>query len=126
MGFNRFMARSELDFVAWGLYYGILLTIEKLGLGNLLKRTWAPIQHLYVLVIVMIGWVFFRADNFSYSLNYIKTLFGIHGQGLIDRQALYYVHDYGLLFSIAILCSTPIINKLIMAIEKALIRSFIH
>nr|WP_309098531.1 MBOAT family protein [Fredinandcohnia onubensis] len=110
---------ASWTFVAWGLYYGILLTIEKLGLGKLLKRTWAPIQHLYVLVIVMIGWVFFRADNFSYSLNYIKTLFGIHGQGLVDRQALYYIHDYGLLYSIAILCSTPIINKLILAMEKS-------
>ena len=67
---------ANFTFIAWGLYYGIILVIERLFLGKLLDQN--PLKflnHLYVLIIVVIGWVFFRADNIYLALSYIKGLF---------------------------------------------------
>ncbi|MBJ6949612.1 hypothetical protein JG666_20335, partial [Vibrio cholerae] len=71
---------ASWTFIAWGLYYGFIISIEKAGFEKILNKLWKPLQHAYVLLIVMIGWVFFRADNFAYSFQYLKAMFGIDGQ----------------------------------------------
>ena len=64
---------ASWTFMAWGFYYGVIICLERLGLKNILAKTWRPIQHAYVLFIVLIGWVFFRADNFTYSFEFITN-----------------------------------------------------
>ena len=56
------------NFLFWGFYYGILLLIEKLVLGKYIRRLPAPVQHLYTMVIVVIGWVFFASPDHGYGL----------------------------------------------------------
>ena len=51
-------------FVVWGLYYGAFLIIERVGLLEILEKH-RIIRHVYLLLVVMVGWVFFRADTFS-------------------------------------------------------------
>ncbi|WP_096272590.1 MBOAT family O-acyltransferase [Paucisalibacillus globulus] len=100
---------ASWTFMAWGFYFGVLIVLERLWLGKLLSKLYSPIQHLYLIVIVMIGWVFFRADNFSYSFEYIQTMFGINQTKLIDGQAIIFLNDYWITFIIAIVFSMPII-----------------
>ncbi len=59
----------------------------------------------------MIGWVFFRADNFAYSFQYLKAMFGISGQSFIDDNTMLYVHEYIIVFLIAFIAATPILKK---------------
>ena len=66
--------------MAWGFYYGVLPVFERLGWGKFLTRLPRILQHLYVLLIVMVGWIFFRADNFVYSFQYLKPCFSPEGQ----------------------------------------------
>lgn len=99
---------ASWTFMAWGFYYGILIAIEHLGWGKILEKAWRPLQHLYVIFIVMIGWVFFRADNFSYSFEFLQTMFGLNGKALLDPTALMYLHDKLYLFILALLFSMPI------------------
>lgn len=99
---------ASWTFMAWGFYYGLIISIERLGWSKILDRAWRPVQHLYVLLIVMIGWVFFRADNFSYSFEFIQTMFGANGTGAIDNTALLYLHDKTYLFVLAAFFSLPI------------------
>lgn len=99
---------ASWTFLAWGFYYGIILLVEKVALSKILVRLWEPLQHLYVILVVMIGWVFFRADNFSYSFQYIKTMFGLNGKPFLENITLFYLHDYGVILLLGILFSAPI------------------
>ena len=70
---------ASWNFVVWGLYHGSFLIIERAGFHKLLIRLWKPVQHFYVILVVMIGWVFFRADTIGYALQYLQRMFYIPG-----------------------------------------------
>ena len=101
---------ASWTFIAWGLYFGFFIAIEKAFLNKVLSKIYTPIRHLYLIMVVMIGWVFFRADNFHYAFNYIKCLFGINGNILYDNSTLIYLNDYIYIIIVAIIFSTPIIR----------------
>lgn len=100
---------ASWTFMAWGFYFGILIVIERLGLLKVLEKLPRLLQHIYLLFLVMIGWVFFRADDFGYSAEYLKTMFGLNGTPLYDYQAMIFSNDYWIVFVIGILSSIPII-----------------
>lgn len=66
---------ASWNFIVWGGYHGLFLAAEKAGLSRLLERTWSPFRHLYALLVIMIGWVFFRADNLTHALAYLHAMF---------------------------------------------------
>lgn len=113
---------ASWTFMAWGFYYGILISIERAGFGKVLNKLWTPIQHLYVIILVMVGWVFFRADNFTYSFDYLKTMFGLNSSAWIDSTTYLHLHDSTYIFVLAILFALPIypyvMNKLNVYQEK--------
>lgn len=100
---------ASWTFMAWGFYYGVIISLERLGLSKILEKLWRPLQHVYVLLIVMIGWVFFRADSFDYSFNYIQTLFGFSGTQALDNATFLYMNDYGYVFILGIIFSMPVV-----------------
>jgi alginate O-acetyltransferase complex protein AlgI len=110
---------ASFTFMAWGFYYGLLICLERAGLDKVLNRMWRPFRHVYSMILVMIGWVFFRADNFGYSFEYIQSMFGLNHQGLVDVTTLKYVHDDTYLFIIAILFSLPIYHWIKRSIERS-------
>ncbi|RSK28525.1 MBOAT family protein [Bacillus sp. HMF5848] len=110
---------ASWTFMAWGLYYGLFIALEKAGLSRLLSKLWRPLQHSYVLIIVIIGWVFFRADNFMYSFEFIQTMFAGNSTVLIDRTAQFYLHEYWYVYVLAIVCATPILPFLQEKMEQA-------
>ena len=61
-------------FIAWGLYHGGFLMLERFGLGRIVGRAPRLLRHAYALLAVMIGWVFFRADNLPHALRYLGAL----------------------------------------------------
>jgi alginate O-acetyltransferase complex protein AlgI len=65
---------ASWTFVVWGLYHGAFQIVERLGLAAMLARTWRPLRHLYALVVVMFGWVLFRADSFGHALAFFAAL----------------------------------------------------
>lgn len=100
---------ASWTFMAWGFYYGVLITVERLGFSLWLEKLWRPLQHIYLLFIVMIGWVFFRADDFGYSLAYIQRMFGWGIDGILDSQSYIYLNDYWYIFLFGILFSLPVL-----------------
>jgi alginate O-acetyltransferase complex protein AlgI len=68
---------ASWTFVVWGLYHGFFLVLERLGLDRIINRLWRPLQHLYMLLVVMVGWVFFRSDDFQYAGKYLSAMFGM-------------------------------------------------
>lgn len=67
----------------------------------------------------MIGWVFFRADNFAFSFQYLKAMFGMQGQSFIDDNTMLYVHEYIIVFIIAFIAATPILKRIKNILELA-------
>ncbi len=63
------------NFIAWGLYYGIILLAEKMLYGNALKRMPKTVCHIYTLFIVVVGWVFFVSPDFGSAFKYLKIMF---------------------------------------------------
>lgn len=96
------------NFIVWGLYYGVILILEKLFVGKYINRLWKPFQHIYTMSIVIIGWVFFRSNSMIYARNYLFVMLGLRGQPLIDTQAIYYLIQYRYAFIISIIAATPV------------------
>ena len=67
---------ANWTFVVWGLYHGVWSLIEHLGLKNVLKKLPKVLCKVYCMLVVIIGWVFFRSDNLDYACRYIWTMFG--------------------------------------------------
>lgn len=75
---------ANFTFIVWGLYHGLFLVIERIGFGNWLGRRGAWLQHAYTLLVVMVGWVFFRAEDMTHALGYLQTMFGLAGEKLVN------------------------------------------
>jgi alginate O-acetyltransferase complex protein AlgI len=67
---------ASWSFVVWGLFHGTFLVLERLGLAGAVKRLWAPLRHVYLLLVVAIGWVFFRADTLRAAAAFLRAMFG--------------------------------------------------
>lgn len=66
---------ASWTFVVWGLYNGLFIVIERIFLGNILsKNKFKFLNHVYTILVFMIGWVFFRSDSISYAIEYINKL----------------------------------------------------
>ncbi|KEK09188.1 MBOAT family O-acyltransferase [Lysinibacillus fusiformis] len=104
---------ASWNFVIWGLYFGLLITLEKVFLLKYLKGCFPIIAHVYTLCIVLIGWVFFEFDHLSVAIGYIGTMFGVNQSILLDNTTLYYLTTNCLLFIISVFCSTPFPKRLL-------------
>ncbi|MGM9642472.1 MAG: MBOAT family O-acyltransferase [Eubacteriales bacterium] len=70
---------ASMNFVLWGLYFGIILIIEKLVLGKVLKKTPKFIKHIYALFLIVMGWVLFNFTDTAQMFAFIGRLFGTAG-----------------------------------------------
>ncbi len=66
---------ANITFIAWGIYNGLLLVIERLGFAKLLSRAPVVVQRIYLIFAVVIGWVFFRADSLDHAMAYLTRMF---------------------------------------------------
>lgn len=96
------------NFVAWGLYFGVLLVLEKLFLGKFLQKLPAFVQHLYTMFLVVVSWVIFSWGDCADGMGYLKTMFGIEGCGGFDNTTLYLLLSFAVLLIIAVIGSTRV------------------
>lgn len=97
---------ASWTFMAWGFYYGLLISLEKWFLLKWLERIPRFFRHVYLLLIVMIGWVFFRADNFNYAFDYLQAMFRF--DNLVDYTTILLVSDYYLFILLAVILAFPV------------------
>lgn len=106
-------------FLIWGLYHGFFLVIERLGLKSFLNSSPALFRYFYTLLVVMIGWVFFRAETFDKAYYFLKTMFGF-GTGTEKAMYLEEVIQLNVIIAIifGVFLSTPIINNLFFGKDR--------
>ena len=99
---------ASWNFVLWGIYYGILLLIEKFVLGKYLKKLPGVFQHIYCMFFVMLGWNLFVFDDMSAGISFARALFGTYGAGFCSRETLYLLYNNAVLLVLLILGSTQL------------------
>ncbi|QUH27592.1 MBOAT family O-acyltransferase [Vallitalea guaymasensis] len=102
---------ASWNFVLWGLYFGLIIAVEKAFLLKFINRLWKPIRHVYALLLILIGWVLFSFDNLTDGIEYLKIMFGFSSVPIMNNQFVYYLYTNLILIIILIILSTPIIKK---------------
>ncbi|WP_297438032.1 MBOAT family protein [uncultured Clostridium sp.] len=102
---------ASFNFIVWGLYYGLILFIEKMFLKDILDKLPSFLSHFYTMFFIIIGWVFFASPDMTYALDYIKLLFSAGSLGLFDMSAFYYLSNYLIIFVVLIVLCTPLPYK---------------
>ena len=98
---------ASYNFILWGLYFFILICIEKYGLLNLLNKH-KLISHIYTIFFILVGWVLFAVIDLNQIINFFKKMF-IFNAG---NEWIYYLRNYIITYNIAIIFSTSFLKKI--------------
>lgn len=100
------------NFIIWGLYFAVLLVVEKTFLLKYLERS-KVLSHIYVLFTVVVSFVIFNASSITQVLADIGGMFGKGGLPLVSAEALYYLKSYAVIGVLAIVGATPLPKKIV-------------
>jgi alginate O-acetyltransferase complex protein AlgI len=75
-------------FLVWGLYHAALIVLERAGVEARMKRLPAPVRHIYLLIVVMVGWVVLRSATLGNALLFLRTLAGLNASASQARQVI--------------------------------------
>lgn len=103
---------ANWTFILWGLYYGCLLLLEKFFLREKLEKLPKPISHIYTLLVVLIGWVFFMSPNITTAFTTLQKMISIGATTFANNQAKFILKSYFILFVLAILLSTKVYDRI--------------
>lgn len=106
------------NFVMWGLYYFVILFIEKLFLLKALDKLPKFFRHVYALLLIIIGWVIFASDDVSVLLPYLGSMFGANGA--IGGMDVYTLLTKAVLLIICCIASTELPKKLFLSAAGAM------
>ena len=109
---------ASWNFVVWGLFFGVLLMLEKWlkpdRLPNLLRRG-------YVLLAVVISFVIFNAANLSQAAGDLAGMFGLAGLPLSTGETVYYLRSYGIVLASALIGATPLVKNLAVRLPERVV-----
>ena len=98
---------ASWNFLFWGLYFGVILILEKGFLLKILKKLPVFVQHIYTLFLVLVSWAIFAVEDFTQLKGYLRAMFGMASGGGMDGNFLYYLASYLPILIIAAVASTP-------------------
>lgn len=98
---------ASWSFLVWGLFHGAFLVLERLGLGTVLKRIGRVPAHIYTLLVVLIGWVFFRVEQLDEAFDFVLKMFAFKGADIQLTTWTYFMNPVlFLLYPFAFLSSS--------------------
>lgn len=109
---------ASWNFVLWGLYFGVLLMLEKAFLLKALQKVPAVIRHLYALFFIVLGWGIFYFTDFAAMGGFLRTLFTVGDAGLISDRALAYVAGFLPWLVVCGVASTPLVGRIAARIDR--------
>lgn len=105
------------NFIAWGLYFALLLIAEKFWLLKYLKKS-RVLGHIYVALLIIVSFAIFDASSLTQAFSNIGAMFGAGGYPVICAEALYYLRSFAVVLVIALIGSTPLPKRMVSRIEK--------
>ena len=103
---------AHVNFVLWGLYYFAFLVLEKFILKKVFLKLPSFVLHIYTIVVILVGWVIFRAEGISATLKTIKSMFIPFVTKTTWQEILIYLESYWVYIVVGIILSMPIFPKL--------------
>lgn len=104
---------AEINFILWGMYFGLFMLIEKKFLLKVLGRIPSVFAHMYTLIIIALSWVLFAIEgNGRDALLYMGNMFGFGTTHLIDTDTIYYLSNYKVVLLVCTLFSIPVFNRI--------------
>ena len=108
---------ASWNFILWGLFFGVLIIIERLGFGKILEKLPSAVSMLYTFVMVLFGWVLFDTDTLADAGKYYAAMFGAGGS-LVDSYARYTIASNAVMLVLCILISGGLGSRLISFCEE--------
>lgn len=108
---------ASWNFMIWGLFFGVLLCLEKLVLLRYLER-WKWLGHIYTAIAVIISFVIFDSANMTAAFHVIRDMFGFGGLPLINTESLYLLRSYAGLLCFSAVAATPLLKHLAVKLTK--------
>ena len=109
---------ASWNFVLWGIYYFVLLMLERYVLGGFLRKCPQTLRILLTFLLVAIGWMLFAFPDLAQMSDYLKAMFGANG--LIDEQSFWYFKNHLFYFLCAVIASTPLFHQIYLRTKAAL------
>ena len=106
------------NFIIWGLFFGVLLLIEKFFTLKYLEKS-KVICHIYTLMAAILSFVIFNATDMKEGFAYIGGMFGAGGIPFVSAETLYYLHSYAVIFVLAIIGATPIVKNTAIKLSES-------
>ena len=103
------------NFIVWGIYYGVVLVLEKYVWAAMVDRWPSVLQHFYALVLVLVGWVFIFSPSLGAALRYLFAMVG-GGAGFASKEVFFVILTHWLFYLLAVIGSTTIGSRLLRAI----------
>lgn len=103
---------ANWTFIIWGLFHGVLIIIERLGLGVVLNRAPKIIAHSYLIFAICISWVFFRSDSLPEAINYLGAMFNFQNQTNLEFLNYYFSSELLVVLLLATVLSMPVYDKI--------------
>lgn len=108
---------ASWSFALWGLYFAVLLIVEKLVLARILNRLPAFFRHIYALFFILLGWVLFRTEDFSQLAALLRTLF-TGGAAVTAEPFVFVLRQYGIELLLGALLCTPLGKRFLEMLDR--------
>lgn len=105
---------ASWNFIFWGILHGAVISIEKIcNIPYKVNRAcWGKEYRIIVLLVVIFGWVLFRAENMSKAYAYIMAMLGMGKGGLIDNNFIFFLREYFVIIMLSIVCACPVFQSI--------------
>ena len=124
-GLTGFWHGASWNFIIWGLYFGILLVIEKFILGKYLSKT-KVIKYIYTSIIVIISFIIFNSNSVSAILNSVGNMFNLTNIDFVNKETIYYLKSYLTLLVVSIIAATPLVKNIIVKLQTTKLNKIIN
>ena len=116
---------ASWNFIIWGLYFGIILVIEKFITGKYIAKT-KVFKYIYSLLIIVISFLIFNSNNTKEIFNSLKNMFLLNNIELINPETIYYLKSYLVILVISIISATPLLKTIITKLRNTKLNKLIN
>lgn len=117
---------AQWNFIIWGIYFGVILILEKLVLQKYLSKIPKVFTIIYTLTIIMISFIIFNGENLSDIIKRIEGLIGINTISIVSEESIYYLKSYFIVLIIGIIGSTPILKIMYNKLKSKKIKNLLE
>ena len=116
---------ASWNFIIWGLYFGIILVIEKELIGKYIAKT-KVFKYIYSSIIIIISFLIFNSLTTKEIFTNLGNMFGLNNLSFINQETIYYLRSYLVLLIVAIISSTPLLKTIITKINNTKYKNIIN